>query len=935
MSAPFVGRELELRTLSGQLMQTRRQGASAAALITGEPGSGKSRLLGEFLRLSDTARTVRVVGFEPSQSIPLAAAGDLLHRLATSSGHGALLEDLVFGDRDPRSRDPLRIFEAAHRALTALGALVLAIDDLQWVDEQSMALIHYMQRASAPEGPPLVVVAAARPSPAAAAFRASLEAQIPTERRTFIELGPLPLADGVSLARAIDDGIDEHAAGELWRRARGSPFWLEVLARARGTDDPASLIRDRLRALSGAAGELLAALSVVAHPVAAGDVARMLGWEGQRVSHTARELIARGLALDELGSLHLAHDLIREAATRSLPPEHRRRLHVALAGVIEAEAGDDLRMLIEALEHRVAAGEAAATLALRILASPRRRLLTADGLRLLASISDGLEGAPEQLALDSELGELAEILGEQELAIDRWGRVTRHSPAPPVRQHAEIESARAAYRLGRGVEARAHLDRARDLAPLAAATAVEVDALQAEIELWLDHVTDAGSRTAERALTSAETMASAAGGMDRLSAAERHAYLAALEAATDAALQEDRADDVLRLAEASVRVARDLDEATHLAALVRTGFALRPLGRIRESEARYRHAWEISRRLVFPTAMVDAGHGLARSLRDLGRLREAREVAAETVQLEARLMHAHRRWGNAPSILHAIELSLGDPATALRKLRADAESETDPHYRIAIYQTIAAWQARFVGSQAAAEVDVALAGARASAAVARCPRCSAELTIVSVELHARTGRLAEAERELAAWERRATAPYLMRQLWRARAAAAIATAARDDRGTIAILGPYAQELEGAGLLEDLLWARLDLGRAFVRIDRQRSVEQFAQAAELADSIGAASQHRLSGQALRSLGVRAWRRGRATHGDRLDSLSQREREVVHLVADGRSNREIAEALLVSPKTVERHLTNVLAKLGLRNRTELAVLVHGSVRGSPDE
>jgi DNA-binding NarL/FixJ family response regulator len=55
-----------------------------------------------------------------------------------------------------------------------------------------------------------------------------------------------------------------------------------------------------------------------------------------------------------------------------------------------------------------------------------------------------------------------------------------------------------------------------------------------------------------------------------------------------------------------------------------------------------------------------------------------------------------------------------------------------------------------------------------------------------------------------------------------------------------------------------------------------------------------------------------------------------------VAGGDSNREIAEALLVSPKTVERHITNVLAKLGLRNRTELAALVRSSsVRGSPDE
>ena len=52
----------------------------------------------------------------------------------------------------------------------------------------------------------------------------------------------------------------------------------------------------------------------------------------------------------------------------------------------------------------------------------------------------------------------------------------------------------------------------------------------------------------------------------------------------------------------------------------------------------------------------------------------------------------------------------------------------------------------------------------------------------------------------------------------------------------------------------------------------------------------------------------------------------------MIAEGSSNREIAETLVLSPKTVERHVTNILAKLGARNRTELASLVHAvSVRG----
>jgi DNA-binding NarL/FixJ family response regulator len=88
-------------------------------------------------------------------------------------------------------------------------------------------------------------------------------------------------------------------------------------------------------------------------------------------------------------------------------------------------------------------------------------------------------------------------------------------------------------------------------------------------------------------------------------------------------------------------------------------------------------------------------------------------------------------------------------------------------------------------------------------------------------------------------------------------------------------------------------------------------------------------------------VRAWRRKASVRDTRsgagsLGDLSPREREIAVLVAGGMSNREIAESLLISPKTVERHVTNVLSKVGLRNRTELATRVSASVvRDSPDE
>jgi DNA-binding NarL/FixJ family response regulator len=690
--------------------------------------------------------------------------------------------------------------------------------------------------------------------------------------------------------------------------------------------------------LSSDAGEVLAALAVGARPLAADDVCRLIGWETDRVRYASRELMTRGLAIETTGHLRLAHDLIREAAVATLPRATSRRLHGLLATLIEASSGDDLQMLGEALEHRAAAGLPTAALASRLLASPQRRLIGAEGLRLIASISDGLEpGAPEQLRLDTGVGELAAVLGDQELAIDRWSSVSDRSNDPSARQRAGLEVARAAYRLARSGDAHHHLDRARASVLPTPEMAVQLDALEAEIELWLDHETAAGNRTAERALATAREMAFGAGGVQRLPTSARRAYLAALEAATDGALQEDRGTDVIGLSDATALVAQDIDEEAYIAALIRPGFALRPLGRIREAEARYRQAWDISRRLVMPTGMVEAGHGLARALRDLGQLVEARQIATETVQLEIRLGHPPGRWGNAPSVLHGIELSLGDPTAALRALRRDAEEERDPHYRQAVHQVIAAWQARFAGARLASQVDAELAEARSASALARCPRCSAELSVVSAELLARIGRPEDARRELAAWEAGQTTPtYLMREVWRARALAAIAMAEGDHVEAASILEALIEALQEASLVEDLLWARLDLGRALGRVDRDRAVAALTEAALLAESIGAVTQRRLAARALRDLGVRAWRRGRATAGDGIGGLSEREREVADLVADGRSNREIAEELLVSPKTVERHVTNVLAKLGLRNRTEVASLVRTStVRGSPDE
>jgi DNA-binding NarL/FixJ family response regulator len=173
----------------------------------------------------------------------------------------------------------------------------------------------------------------------------------------------------------------------------------------------------------------------------------------------------------------------------------------------------------------------------------------------------------------------------------------------------------------------------------------------------------------------------------------------------------------------------------------------------------------------------------------------------------------------------------------------------------------------------------------------------------------------------------------MRIIWRDRARAAIAAAAGETTTAVSTLRKLAAVSEEAGYMEDVAWVNLDLGRVLSRSNRSEAVGALVSAAEVAERIGAVTLNRLAAQELRGLGVRAWRRGRGAAGGGLDALTERELEVARLLAEGRSNREIAETLLISPKTIERHVTNILAKLGHRNRTELAAHLGAPGTGFP--
>jgi DNA-binding NarL/FixJ family response regulator len=142
----------------------------------------------------------------------------------------------------------------------------------------------------------------------------------------------------------------------------------------------------------------------------------------------------------------------------------------------------------------------------------------------------------------------------------------------------------------------------------------------------------------------------------------------------------------------------------------------------------------------------------------------------------------------------------------------------------------------------------------------------------------------------------------------------------DGADGTALLESAAVEADALALTLDALWTRIDLGAALAPDDRSRAREVLEDAAEAAAELGAFTEQQVAEQRLRALGVRTWRRGT---GSAL--LTDRERTVARLVAAGASNPEIAQQLFVSRKTVERHVSNVLKKVGVRNRAELAARV----------
>ena len=942
MGTSFVGRRVELALLENVCSNAKADEMPAAAVVSGPPGSGKSRLLTELGVRHPSIRQLRVAGFEAGTHVPLAAAADLLRELGKLAGAGAMLTELLFEPKvlKESALEPLRIFEAARQALLGIDELVLlAIDDVQWIDELSVALCSYIVRSAAIEQKALAVIAASRPSPELVVIQDSLIKELGDDRVTTVELNPLDQEDGVKLIRQLTPRLSHDQALELWSQAKGSPFWLGILAPGNEGSDTADYLASRLAGLGSDGARLLALMAVTSRPLAVSEFAAVLSWDAARCESAVSELERSGLTVRQRHSLGLAHDLIRAAVIAEMPAPQRRELHSALASWFEQQAEADVELLHEALVHRREAGLDITNLALRVLQSPRRRLLGRAGLQELAAVADSERLAePVAVALRLSVAQLASDVGEQQIALDRWTALASNATDPTLRATAYLAASRAAVHiLERQEEAPRFLELAQSQLADDPVLAVEIESHRANLLQVVMRQAEEGRRAAFRA---AETARQLWGQPPvELTVRERDAYITALQVAFDAAVVEEDGAEQVRVADELGRVARGSEEGAVWADHDRAA-ALMFDGRVGEALDSGRRAWKRARERMLPMLVLTSGTNLLSKLLEASRLDEADEVITECLELERRLAGESDRFAMSKvgdwsihSLRHEAWLSRGDWRDAISSLEREITRQREPHFRMHLHQSIFVWLARCAGQTRSQEIELHVAASRQDSIAAGCRRCSREDTLKAAEAFARLGRIEEAEGQLGRWDEDGRDAVLNDALWRRHVAALVAVARHEPSG-IAELEAVVAERKRLGLVASLLWTKLDLAAALQTRDSRRAAEEFRQAGELAAAVGASTEQQMADLGLRRLGVRTWRRGQAKRGERpMDTLSDRERQIATLIGDGQSNPEIASRLFLSRKTVERHVSNILARTGTRNRTELARFLSTQELSSP--
>ena len=945
----FVGRDRELARAVG-LLREARAGRGRLLLCTGEAGIGKTRLAEETAAVASARGTVVLWARSSDRDI---APPYGLWRMALPSPPGrgggpeADLWSLVFGGAAVRSlgsdseldrEQRFALFNGVREILARTAdpnGLLLVLDDIQWADEPSLLLLAHLVRQL--RGVRMLILATCRgPVPSgdrSAELIRELSADANSERTVLTGLPPVAVA--ALLASAGQDASPDQAKA-VHAETGGNPFLVRELALMRAEQPEAApgsvpgTVRDatshRIAQLTSASRDVLCAAAVAGTSFSIGVVSDMLHTAVLALLDPVDECQAAGfLAVgDRPGDYRFSHALVHSAVMAQLSAAAQRRWHVAAADAIERLYEGQLRPHLSELAHHRVAGS-----------------LPGDRAKAARACEAAGEVAAEDLAFEDavRLYRQALSVGANEISETECGRL-------------ELALAAALYRSGDvpGWQA--------TLAELARRAEQRGDhVLLARAGLEMDPIGITGwdgeiGRICERALAGPELT-----GPLQARVLARHAQVLMYRGEYGRA--DESSQSALNIAEQNGD--RDaLVDALRARQLARSGpegsgdravLAARMLEAGREAGSAWVEMWgrlwridtlfEAGRLPVISRELVDLSGCAGRAQVPLarwhllqyssthayatGRYAEALRMAGDAFQVMTDMGHPSALGGYA-AVLCPIAMHLGfegaGVAALLDRLPPDilpggADAEAPVVTVLPIVNLALLWLERGNPKEAARFYDLA-------------PPVRAWNSIPSLRLIAWAQGLAVA----IGLGRTSDIAYLQEVLEPLRGRH-IASGA----GGGSYLGPVELHLgKAAAALGELDAAIADLETAatiatatgasgFVVEAGVELAAALARRATQADTDQARTRLAAAASDAKRLGLAPFsqRIGDLQAGLRAGSspLSSREWEVARLVGQGMTNRQIAAALYVSERTAQNHVQHILTKLGLANRSQIAV------------